>query len=66
MLFEESRSLTLSFVRIIGRQKTYVGGATLIAPNKVLTVAHKFYRTYASRFIFLLCYIYFFKKWGRI
>merc|ERR1712110_626618 len=31
--------------RIIGRQKTYVGGATLIAPNKVLTVAHKFYRT---------------------
>ena len=31
---------------INGRQKTYLGGATLIAPNKVLTVAHKFYKTY--------------------
>ena len=37
------------FVRIVGRQKTYLGGATLIAPNKVLTVAHKFYRTYEKR-----------------
>jgi len=31
--------------KINGRQKTYLGGATLIAPNKVLTVAHKFYNT---------------------
>merc|ERR1711936_1077265 len=31
--------------RILQGQKAYVGGATLIAPNKVLTVAHKFYRT---------------------
>ena len=38
--------------KINGRQKTYLGGATLIAPNKVLTVAHKFYNTYDKSYFF--------------
>ena len=34
---------SLSLLRTLSGQRVYVGGASLIGPNKLLTVAHKFW-----------------------
>ena len=42
-LAQSDRQPTVVLLRVQAGQRVYIGGASLIAPNKLLTVAHKFW-----------------------